>query len=232
MIRLVVHGAQGRMGRRVSALASADDRFEIVAALDRLDASDEPTPDDRNRTIDADAVIDFSSDQGARRAVEIAVQAGAALLVGTTALSGETLGAVGDSARSIPVLVAANTARGVAVAAHLAAEAARLLGPDFDVDLVEHHHRDKRDAPSGTALRWRDGIERAGRRVPDDRVLSLRTGGIVGEHEAHFASGRERIRIVHAALDRDLFAAGALEAAAWLVGQPPGRYTIEQAFGM
>ena len=113
------------------------------------------------------------------------------------------------------------------------ATAARLLGDRFEVDVIERHHRFKRDRPSGTALRLAASIESVrGAPVPPERMLSIRSGDIVGEHEVFFAGPAERVVLEHVATNRDVFARGALEAGAWLVGRPPGRYTIEQALGL
>ncbi|MHC4428375.1 MAG: 4-hydroxy-tetrahydrodipicolinate reductase, partial [Planctomycetota bacterium] len=145
MIRLAIHGAAGRMGARLCALAREDSRFEVVAEIDL------PTP---SRTdVDVDAIVDFSSDDGARNAAELARKHAAALLVGTTGLSSQTLQSLDVAARSTPVLVASNTSVGIAVLGDVAARVARLLGPGYDLSLLEHHHVHKRDAPSGTALR-------------------------------------------------------------------------------
>ncbi len=233
VIRLAVCGAAGHMGARVCTLARDDPQFTLVSQIDRT------TPGGESQTsvapVDApiDAVIDFSSDEGARRAAELAVRHGAALLVGTTGLSRQTLSAIEVAARSIPAMVAANTSIGVAVLNHLVAAAARLLGSNYEVNLVEVHHTRKRDAPSGTALRIVETLRReAGVELPDERVHAIRMGDVVGEHTVEFAGPGERIKICHFATNRDLFARGALLAAAWLHGHPPGRYTIEQSLGI
>ena len=129
-------------------------------------------------------------------------------------------------------MIAPNTSLGVAVLNHLAAVAAGLLGTRYGVNLIEAHHTGKRDAPSGTALRIADTLRRAGAELPAESIHAIRSGDVVGEHTVEFAGGGERIRICHMATSRDLFARGALEAAAWLHGRPPGRYTIEQALGL
>ena len=227
-IRLLVHGARGRMGTQVAALARNDARFQVVA---EVDVADWPAAGLNRGALDA--IIDFSSDDGTRAAAELATRIGAALLVGTTALSAATEAALGDAARTVPVLVAANTSLGVAVLTHLAAEAALLLGPEYVIELTETHHTGKKDAPSGTALRLAAALrERADVELPVERVRSIRTGNVIGEHVIEFIGPGERVRIMHSATSRDLFARGALRAAAWLVRQPPGRYCIEQALAL
>ena len=229
MIRLTIVGAAGRMGARTCSLARDDPRFDLVARIDlRADG-------DTVRRLEApcDVVIDFSSDEGARGAASMALEHRAALLVCTTGLSPQTLSTIEVASRSIPVVVAANTSAGVAVMNHLASEAARLLGPAYHVDIIEVHHAAKRDAPSGTALRIADAIRRrAGISLPPQRLHSIRAGDVVGEHTVEFAGPGERLRIIHMATSRDLFAQGALNAAVWLHGRPPGRYTIEQSLGL
>ncbi|MHC5114333.1 MAG: 4-hydroxy-tetrahydrodipicolinate reductase [Planctomycetota bacterium] len=229
MNRLIVHGAEGRMGRRLCALAEEDPRFDVVAAIDRHNASEL----DAATCPECDVIIDFSTPDATVRAVDFAAKHGVSCLVGTTGLSAQNLQTVDDAARSTAIMVAPNTSLGVAVVSHLVAEAARLLGAEFDIDLVESHHAGKRDAPSGTALRLADAIrQRTGTVVPADRIHAIRAGDIVGEHTTRFAGPGERIEIMHSATSRDVFVRGALGAAAWLVGRPAGRYAIEHALGL
>ena len=219
MIRLVVHGARGRMGRRICSLARDDERFQVVAAIDRADAPDRKVA----ASVPWDVVVDFSSPRGAEQAARLAVQHSAALLVGTTGLSRRNLDVLDDAARSVPVMIAPNTSLGVAVLNHLATEAARLLGSDFDVDIVEQHHVGKRDAPSGTALRLAHLLyEKSGVEIPAGRIHSIRAGDVIGEHAVYFAGPGQCIKISHSVTTRDVFALGALRAAAWLCGKAPG----------
>ena len=228
MIRLAINGAAGRMGALTCTLARDDSRFELVARISR---EHNAVADDRDAPIDV--VIDFSTDQGTRDATTLAVQRGAALMVGTTGLSRQTLSAIELASQTIPVMIAPNTSAGIAVMIHLVSEAARLLGRDHDVNIVEVHHSGKRDAPSGTALRIAESIrERAGFELPADRIHAIRVGEVIGEHTVEFFSAGERIRVAHVATSRDLFARGALDAAAWLHGRSPGSWTIEQSLGL
>jgi len=227
MIRLVMHGAAGRMGSRVCALARTDSRFELVGAIDQ----DEQFETSIDRAAEVDVIIDFSSDEGTANAVRMATDHHAAVLIGTTGLSPQTLDITEVAARRIPVMVAPNTSRGVAVLTRLVVEAARLLGDQYDVNLIELHHLHKRDAPSGTALRIAEQMRReAGVDLTADHIHSIRSGDIVGEHFIEFGGPGERISLRHVATDRDLFARGALRLAAWLTGRAPGRYTIDDAF--
>lgn len=233
MNRLAVVGADGRMGKRVCALAQSDTRFELIAQIDRAHRDGALDQSKKDLQLQCDVVIDFSSDQGAQTSMELAMRCGAALLVGTTALSAQTTAKLDTCASSIPVMIAPNTSRGVAVLCHLIAEAARLLGSAYDIDIIDIHHNLKRDAPSGTALRLVDALRnRGGVELPDERVHSLRGGDVIGDHEVIFAGPGEQIKILHSAVSRDVFAQGALEAAAWLCKQPPASYTIEQSLGL
>lgn len=225
-IRTLVNGARGRMGAMICRVVEADFRFSLVAPRDLGDA-------DPPHDAAIDVVIDFSSDAGARDAIRLALAHRAALLVGSTGLSGDTLRAVDEASRTIAVLRAANTSLGVAVLAHLAAEATRLLGPDFDVDIIETHHMHKKDAPSGTALRLASAIRAAGGdRLTNDRIHAIRSGDVIGEHEIRYAGPGERLTIAHSATSRELFVRGALRAAAFLAGKPAGLHSIEQALGI
>jgi 4-hydroxy-tetrahydrodipicolinate reductase len=130
------------------------------------------------------------------------------------------------------VLVAPNTSLGVAVTRRLARLAAELLGPGgWTVDIVESHHDRKKDAPSGTALAIAASLSEGGMKVASDRIHAIRAGDTVGEHEIRLAGPSERLHIMHQAVSRDLFAAGAIRAAKWLAGRPAGRYTMEDVLG-
>ncbi len=244
-IRLLINGARGRMGAAIARLASADSRFSIAAQRDAEDApalSEDITRASRSiaaTTGRIDVVIDFSSDAGARDACRLALEHGCALLVGTTGLSEVTRAAFHEAGKTIAVLIAPNTSLGVAVLSHLAAEAARLLGPEFAIHISETHHIMKKDAPSGTALRLAKAIRERGGGVgsrgagfDDASIESIRTGDVIGDHTINFTGPGERITLAHSATSRDLFARGALHAAAFLAHKPAGRYTIEQALGV
>ncbi len=241
--RLIVHGASGRVGRRLCDLALADSRFLVAAALVHPGSSSRGTPVSsaltgslRFTTIGsgapgADVILDFSQPAGVRSATDLALRLHAALLVGTTGLDARTNDALRGAAREIPVLLAPNTSTGAALLADLAAMAARALGPTFHASIVEAHHLHKKDAPSGTAQRLAAAIASAGERgagLDPDQVLSIRGGDVVGEHTIRFAGAGEYVELTHRATSRDLFAHGALRAALWLRGKPPGWYTIEQ----
>lgn len=231
-IRIAIHGARGRMGERLCALAATDPRFALAAQLDQAPShGTEPRRDGADLSRGSlDAIIDFSSPDGALAAAELAERTGAALLVGTTGLAAAHHDRLRKLAAACPTMLAANTSLGVAVLRHLVREAARLL-PGYEIDIIEAHHIRKKDAPSGTALALAAAAAEAGRTVPPQRIHALRGGDIIGEHTVQLAGPGETIQLSHSAVSRDLFALGALRAAAWLASQKPGMYTIEDSLG-
>lgn len=257
-IGLVVSGATGRMGGAVAKLAAAHPHFRFLGGLapEGGDADAYPKLVTLRAAADllhsADAVIDFSApaflaELLTTRAAELA---GRAVVVGTTGLDDDARRALDAAAERAPVLVASNFSVGVNLLLVLAERAARALGPEYDVEIVEAHHRRKEDAPSGTALALGNAVAR-GREVPLDSVRrdgrsgrpgarppgeigfhALRGGDVVGEHSVLFLGDLETVELAHRASDRGLFAAGALRAAAWLVGRAPGRYSMRDVLGL
>lgn len=235
------------MGSRLCALAHADERFDIAAAIDRAGSTSASKPcasDDRRGAAvpithdlaaimpgSAHVVIDFSSAEATDRAIDVARRAGAALLVGTTGLSESMQRALREEARHRAVLLAPNTSLGVAVLASLVAAAARTLH-GFDVSIVEAHHNKKKDAPSGTAIRLAHAARAGGAALKDDQVVAIRGGDVIGEHTVRFAGDGEYIELTHRATSRDLFVRGALRAALWLRTAQPGWWTIEDTLGL
>jgi 4-hydroxy-tetrahydrodipicolinate reductase len=197
---------------------------------------------------DADAVIDFTLPDGLATLLGACVERGLPLVTGTTGLAGGQQAAVETAARSIPIVQAANMSVGVTVLLELAARATAALGPGFDAEIVEAHHRHKLDAPSGTALAIGTAVAEArGGDVPTEvgrgpasparqpgaiGYASIRAGDIVGEHTLLFAGAGERVELTHRAADRGAFAAGALRAAAWLLERPPGLYDMRDVLGL
>lgn len=228
MIQLAISGATGRMGQHIKAVAQDDERVSITVELQH-DSSIESVTDSLRA---CDVLIDFSTDAGAARAAELARDHNLALLVGTTALSDATLDTIKTCAQKIAVMMAPNTSRGVAVMNHLLALAAAVMADHADIDLIESHHSQKRDAPSGTALQFAETLRKYGATLPDDCIHAIRAGDIPGEHAVQFACPGERIKISHFATSRDVFARGAVDAAVWLHDQPPGSYRIEHSLGL
>jgi 4-hydroxy-tetrahydrodipicolinate reductase len=269
MIRVVVSGAAGRMGRRLLELVQQDPETTLVGALESpahaalgqtvaslcgessaqkgggVRVSSE-WPDD----LAADVIIDFSAPEQTAGLVQRAAARQVAIVVGTTGLADGHQQTLADAAARTALLAAPNFSVGLNVVFRIVAAAARLLGPDYDVEITESHHRFKKDAPSGTALRLAERVAEAtgrdlkktavyGRQgMPGERtrdeigIHALRRGDVVGEHSVTFTTLGETIELAHSAHSRDAFARGAVRAAKWLAGKPPGRYTIEQVLGL
>jgi len=224
--RLALIGASGRMGTRIQALAASDGVIRITCKGTRTGLQGPSTRGE------IDVIVDFSSEAGTRQAIELARTSGAALLVGTTGLTTEIRLELESLARTNAVLVAPNTSLGVAVTSKLARMAAELLGPSgWAVDIVESHHDRKKDAPSGTAIALARSLADGGMRVESERIHAIRAGDTIGEHEIRFAGPSERIHLMHQAVSRDLFAAGALRAAKWLAGRPADMYSMDDVLG-
>ncbi|MBY6203466.1 4-hydroxy-tetrahydrodipicolinate reductase [Halomonas denitrificans] len=233
-MNILLNGASGRIGRLIESLAEADSTLTIVGrgrSGDPLQGRD-----------DAEVVIDFSSPGSALHALSIAEDFGLPFVSGTTGLDEAQRAALDTAAERIAICHEANFSIGVHVLDALVREAARRLGDDFDIEILETHHRHKVDAPSGTALALAasaaagrgleagssfDHGDRGGRRRPGRiGIQALRGGDVVGEHEIHFLGAGERLTLAHRAADRSLFARGALRAARWMVGRSPGRYGL------
>ena len=257
-----MHGAAGRMGRAILHAAGAVDEVLVAAALVRPGSPLEGSavagpalngvPLDFSAALDPEAavsvLVDFSHAEAFDAAVALAMGHGLGLVSGTTGLDERQQLLLDEAARRIPVLWAANFSLGVALLEHLAEIASAKLGPGFDAEIVEAHHRLKRDAPSGTALALGHAVARGRGKTlesvaafarhgqvgvrPDGEVgfAVIRGGDIVGEHTVMFAGMGERLELTHRATNRDVFAAGALRAACWIAGKPPGRYRLADIF--
>ena len=255
-MRLAIHGVTGRMGQAVTRIAASEGVSIVgaiassgSAGLGR-DAGEIAgagavgtlvTADAGSGLLGADVVIDFSQPSALPHLLKLAMHKKIAVVSGTTRLdaTGERL--LDEAAKIVPVLWAANTSLGVQVLAELVTLAVQKLGLGFDVEIVETHHRAKIDAPSGTAERLRLAVEEArgelqrvpgregnvGPRKPDEiGVFAVRGGDVIGDHTIHLLGPGERLELTHRATNRDLFARGALRAARFLHGKPPGRYTM------
>ena len=233
-VRILVHGGNGRMGRAVRRIAATDARFAIVGVVSRS------TPESRVAdgipcfaaselagVPDFDVAIDFSLPEAFDGIVGECVKRGAALVSGTTGLSDAQRAMLDAASSKIALVWASNFSLGVALLHQLVDTAAKRL-PGWDCDIVESHHIHKKDAPSGTALTLGAAAETGGARP---HYASLRAGDIVGEHLVQFTGQGERIELVHRANDRDIFARGALHAAAWLHAHAPGRYQVGDTLG-
>ena len=229
-IRLLIHGASGRMGQALLRLgAERPEAFRIVGAV-----TGGPPPQrvvegvpyfsasELHGAPEFDVAVDFSLPRGFDGILALCNERGRALVSGTTGLDATQRSALQAASTHIPLLWASNFSLGVAVLTDLVERAARVL-PGWDCDIVEAHHTHKKDAPSGTALTLGAAAEAAGA-VP--RYASLRAGDIVGEHLVQFATAGERIELTHRATNRDIFARGALHAAQRLAGRGPGLYRL------
>lgn len=257
MIRAAVLGPSGRMGQRVIELLAARSDMSVAAAIDHPSSplvgqtvAGAPVTADLAALAGCDVYIDFTTPESTEAAARVAAEHRVAAVVGTTGMGRGAEEAVAALARVAPVLVAANFSLGVNLLLVLAETAARALGGAYDLEVVEAHHRHKRDAPSGTALALARALA-AGRGVELDGVLTtarsgdigarpdgeigvvaVRGGDVIGDHTAFFLGEGERLELTHRAGSRDLFAAGALRAAAWLPARPPGRYTMRDVLGL
>jgi 4-hydroxy-tetrahydrodipicolinate reductase len=256
--RVCVLGPSGRMGRAVLDASAGRKDVAVTAAVDRPGASVLGTQVAPNVTATSDLAaafaacdvyVDFTSPEGTRSAAQAALARKLPAVIGTTGLTESDERAIAALAEVAPVVVAANFSLGVNLVLGLVRQAAKVLGPDWDAEVVETHHRAKRDAPSGTALAIARAIA-AGHGVDYDKVKrhardgeigarprgeigvsTVRGGDVIGEHVAYFFGAAERIEIAHRATSRTIFAAGALTAAAWAVGKPPGRYDMLDVLG-
>ena len=243
MTSIGIIGSKGRMGQ---ALVNAIDERDDLAHAGGVDQHD----DLAELLTHSDVLVDFSSPEGLAKRLDLCAQAGKPVLIGTTGLEPAHHQSIDDAAGTIAVLQTGNTSLGVNMLAALVKEAASRLGDDWDIEIVEMHHRHKVDAPSGTALllgeaaaegrginldeqseRGRDG--QTGKRAKGAiGFASLRGGSVAGDHQVIFATDEERIELGHRAENRMIFARGAVKAALWLVQQKPGRYDMADMLGL
>ncbi len=235
MIKIAVGGSEGKMGQRVLALLDADPRFEVTARLDVGRTEPDPL---------FDVMIDFSRPAGTLAFLERCLRHRAALVTGTTGLDPSQTEQLRRAAERIAVLQASNFSLGINLLLELLPEITRRLSNSFDIEIVETHHTRKVDAPSGTALSLLEAMLSASGRTAAEHVVhgrsgpvgakppyqigvhAVRSGDVIGKHQVHFGGTGESIVITHEAHSRDTFAHGAIEAAAWIHGRPPGQYHI------
>lgn len=266
MIKLGVLGAGGRMGKRIIAVVCGDDDVALAGALETsqavclgqdagelagLSRLGVAVTDSIEEVVKAcDVLIDFSSPDATLDHLEASARQEKAIVMGTTGHTPEQRVAFDRVAQKIPVVMAPNMSIGVNVMWRLLAEAAQALGDDYDVEIVEAHHRWKEDAPSGTAMHCAEVVAevlgrdlakeavyhregRTGPRRPQEiGIQTVRGGDIVGDHVVTFAGTGERLEIAHRASSRDTFARGAVRAAKWLFGKDPGTYDMQDVLGL
>ncbi len=246
MVRVIMHGCNGKMGQVISSLIAADDAVEIVAGIDARDDGHNTYPvfsSLEECNVEADCLIDFSVASAVDRMLEICVERKLPCVLCTTGLSEEQLGRVKEASKQVAVLKSANMSLGINLLLKLLKDAAGVLAPaGFDMEIVEKHHNLKVDAPSGTALALADSInealdneyeyvyDRSGRRVQRPKkeigISAVRGGTIVGDHDVIFAGADEVITFSHTAYSKAVFGKGAVQAAKFLAGKPAGLYQM------
>jgi 4-hydroxy-tetrahydrodipicolinate reductase len=266
MIRIAVCGAAGRMGGRVIVAVNEAEGVELTGALERpghpmlgqdagMLAGTGPlgvkVTDDINAVVEGcDVMIDFTTPKVSLKNLEVCGLKKKAIVIGSTGFTPEERALAKELAKDIPVVLAPNMSVGVNVCFKVLADIARILGDDFDVEIVEAHHRLKKDAPSGTAVRrgevvaealgrdyrqvancHREGI--TGERTREEiGMQTIRGGDIVGEHTVYFIGQGERIELTHRAHTRDMFSRGSVRAAKWVTAQQPGLYDMQDVLGL
>jgi 4-hydroxy-tetrahydrodipicolinate reductase len=266
MVKAAVTGASGRMGRRIVYFIHENPLLKLTGALELAghpsigeDAGElsgvgrlgvKVTDDSKRAFKDSDVIIDFSHHEATLKNLEEAVSLASAVVIGTTGFSLHQRDRIKELARDTRVVMAPNMSVGVNLLLKLVDEAAALLGRDYDIEIVESHHRHKKDAPSGTALRIAEVAalatnrdlervavyERKGiigeRGAEEIGIQCIRGGDIVGDHTVVFAGPGERIELTHRAHSRDTFASGAVKAALWVVNKPNGLYDMQDVLGL
>ena len=257
-VKIVVVGAAGRMGRRILSLASDSGQFNIIATLERKGHPDigkdagivaaigpiSTLLTDTYPAVAADVAIDFSQPEAMDKTVDYCLENKVALVSGITGLSDNQREKMKAASRKIPILYATNMSVGMNVMFSLAGKLASMLGAEYDIEIIEQHHRFKKDAPSGSALTLAENICKAtGRDFPESvthgrsgkdalrqkgtiGMHAVRAGDITGAHSVIFGTLGETLSLNHTANSRDTFAHGALRAAKWLVGKEPALYSM------
>ncbi len=266
MIKAIVAGAAGRMGKKMIQMIHQSDGITLTGAFEHPENPDV----DRDAGLVAglgetgvkiagslkdimdsgDVIIDFTLPEATLENIRTASSKGTAMVIGTTGFTAEGLQDIRERSKNIPCVMAPNMSVGINVMFRIAAEMARILGRDYDIEVLEVHHRLKKDAPSGTALRLagilaestgrnlekvavyeRKGI--TGQRTDEEiGIQALRAGDITGDHTVMFGGIGERLELIHRAHNRDNFAKGAVRAAKWIINQPPGLYDMQDVLGL
>ncbi len=224
-VRVLLIGAAGRMGQTVRDLAQSDPEIEIVA---QCDLGDPIEPAMKN----CDVAIDFSHPDATDEICRATLSNRKSIVIGTTGHSQQQRTTIEEAARSVPIVFASNFSVGVNVLFWLTRKAAEFLGTDFSPEIIETHHKMKKDAPSGTAKTLAEILKAAQniqRKIP---IESIREGDVVGEHSVIFSGPGERLELTHHAASREIFARGALRSAKWIVGKPPGLYSMQDVLGL
>lgn len=246
MVKIIMHGCNGKMGQVIRGLLEADKEAELVAGIDLFDDGKNPFPvftDIRECDVEADCLVDFSTASALDAMLDYCVEKKLPCVLCTTGLDNEQLGKVEKAAESIPVLKSANMSMGINLLLKLLKNASAVLAPaGFDMEIVEKHHNLKLDAPSGTALALADAVneelgggysyvyDRSARRErrsdKEIGISAVRGGTIVGDHDVIFAGADEVITFSHRAYSKAVFGKGAIQAAKFLAGKPAGKYDM------
>ncbi len=224
-VRALLVGSAGRMGKAIIDLAKNDPDIEIGAECDLGDAIE---PAMKN----CDVAIDFSQPDAIKGICHAGLQNRKPLVIGTTGHSAEQRRTIEETAKSLPIVFASNFSVGVNTLFWLTHRAAELLGVDFEPKISETHHTMKKDAPSGTAKTLAEILKQARKSGADIPIQSIREGEVVGDHTVSLAGPGERLELTHRASSREIFARGALRAAQWLIGKPPGLYSMQDVLGL
>ncbi|MFQ5466095.1 MAG: 4-hydroxy-tetrahydrodipicolinate reductase [Thermodesulfobacteriota bacterium] len=266
MLKVAVTGAAGRMGKAIIVSVNSTEGVRLAGALERQgspavgrDAGEiastgrlgvEITDDREAAFSGADVIIDFSHPDATIKTLEGAVERGQGMVIGTTGFSQQQRETIRELAGRTRVVMAPNMSVGVNLLLKLADAASRVIGDEYDIEIIEAHHRHKKDAPSGTAIRLAEVITLAldrdledvavyarkgiiGERRPEEiGIQSIRAGDIVGDHTVIFATPGERIELTHKASSRETFSKGAVRAALWLVDRPKGLYDMQDVLGL
>jgi len=266
MVNVAIAGVAGRMGSRIASLSLEHPEIKLIGAFEKPGHAKigqdlgtilgrEPlgitVSDNLEQLIkDTEVVIDFTTPQATLQTLKIVAEYGKAAVIGTTGFSKEDLRDIEAISKKVPFVMAPNMSVGVNLLFKILKKVAEVLGDDYDVEIIEAHHRMKKDAPSGTAIKMAQVIASALDRNLDEvavyarkgligertkkeiGIQVIRAGDIVGEHTVMFAGIGERIEITHRASSRDTFAAGALRAALWIYGKPPGMYDMLDVLGL
>lgn len=251
MIKIIMHGCNGKMGQVISSLVEKDSRAEMVAGIDPytgLSNSYPVFPSIDSCSIDADVIIDFSTAKAVKSLLDYAKVKKTPVVVCTTGLNEDDIKLIKKTSKEVPILFSANMSLGVNLLISLAKKASKILtDANFDIEIIEKHHNQKIDAPSGTALAIANAIndeldnqytykydrtkERKKREKHEIGIHAVRGGTIVGEHDIVFAGQDEIIELHHSALSKEIFAVGAVNAAKFLAGKQPGMYDMGDVIG-
>jgi 4-hydroxy-tetrahydrodipicolinate reductase len=224
-LRVLLIGAAGRMGKTISDLASGEPKIDIIARCDLGDPIEPPMEN-------CDVAIDFSHADAITEICRAALKHRKPLVIGTTSHSKEQRRMIEETAQSLPIVFASNFSIGVNVLFWLTRKAAEQLGGDFDAEIIETHHKMKKDAPSGTAKTLAEALKGTKKKQSEIPIQSIREGDVVGEHTVIFSGPAERLELTHRAVSREIFARGALRAAKWIIDQPVGLYSMQNVLGL